>query len=295
MMKRKLRLYKPWTPYLYLAPAFVILITFVFLPLLQALIYSFQNYNVFTPPTAVGLKNYQSLLSDPVFLRSMKNTIIYFIGVVPPLVILPLFIAILVNQKLRGIKFFRAAYYLPVVTSMVVAGIAWKWIYADSGLLNYILISVLHVIKEPINWLTSPKTALYAVMAVTVWKGLGYYMVIYLAGLQSIPGEVWEAAEIDGATGFQKHVRITVPLLAPSMAVVAVMSSMAAMKVFDEIYIMTGGGPFGSTKTVVYYLYESAFTKLQMGYASAMGFILFFILLIFSIVSISISDRNYDV
>ena len=290
----KLRPYGKWTPYLYLIPALIIIGVFVFYPLIKIIIYSFQSYNVFTPATWIGFDNYKQVIKDKSFFSALYNTILYFIIVVPMLVILPVFIAILVNNKLRGIKFFRAAFYLPVITSMVVAGIAWKWIYADSGLLNYLLINILHIVTKPIPWLTSKDTALYSVMIVTIWKGLGYYMVIYLAGLQAISEDIWEAAEIDGASGLKKHILITLPLLTPYMAVVAVMSSMAAMKVFDEIYIMTGGGPFESTKTVVFYLYEYAFNKLEMGYASAVGVILFLILLVFSVISISISDKKVE-
>lgn len=295
MAKKRLNMYYAYTPYLYLFPALLIMIIFVFLPLIQAFIYSFQDYNVITRPRWIGFKNYEGLLKDHVFYKSLANTVIYFAGVVPVLIILPLFMGILVNKKIAGIKFFRAAFYLPVVTSMVVAGITWKWIYADTGILNHFLQNILRVTKEPIYWLSSPDTALYSVMAVTVWKGLGYYMVIYLAGLQAISTDIWEAALIDGATGLKKHLRITIPLLAPSMAVVAIMSSMAAMKVFDEIYVMTGGGPFNSSKTVVYHLYEAAFYNLRMGYASAIGFVLFAILIIFSLISIKISENNYEV
>ena len=292
--KSKLRPYSSFTPYLFLIPALVIIGVFVFYPLIKVIIYSFQSYNIFSPPKWIGTKNYANILKDKAFYAAFKNTILYFIIVVPTLVILPAFVAILVNNKLKGIKFFRATYYLPVVTSMVVAGIAWKWIYADSGILNYFLIGILHITKEPIPWLTSKDTALFSVMVVTIWKGIGYYMVIYLAGLQSISQDIWEAAEIDGASGIKKHFYITMPLLGPSMAIVAVMSSMAAMKVFDEIYVMTGGGPFNSTKTVVYYLYERAFSQLEMGYASAVGVILFVILLGFSIISIKIFDRKAE-
>jgi putative chitobiose transport system permease protein len=290
--KSKLSPYGKLTPYMFLIPALLILGIFVFYPLIKVIMYSFQSYNVFTPPEWIGTKNYENIIKDKAFHAALKNTILYFIIVVPILVVVPVFVAILVNSKLKGIKFFRATYYLPVITSMVVAGIAWKWIYADSGLLNYLLVNILHIIKKPIPFLTSKNTALYSVMIVTIWKGIGYYMVIYLSGLQAISQDIWEAAEIDGASGLKKHLFITFPLLAPSMAIVAVMSSMAAMKVFDEIYVMTGGGPFNSTKTVVYYLYERAFSQLEMGYASAVGVILFLILLVFSMISIKISDKK---
>jgi putative chitobiose transport system permease protein len=176
---------------------------------------------------------------------------------------------------------------------MVVAGILWKWMYTDRGILNYLLVEVLSILKEPVSYLTNPKTALYAVMVVTIWKGIGYYMVIYLAGLQSISSDIYEAATIDGASRFRQLVSLTIPLLAPTMAVVAIMSSMAAMKVFDEVYVMTGGGPFGTTRTLVFEIYDRAFDKLNFGYASAIGVVLFVILFMFSFISIKISEQKY--
>jgi putative chitobiose transport system permease protein len=287
-------LYKPYTPYLYLLPAALILIPFVFVALLQVFIYSVQQYNIFTPPRWIGISNYGELIKDKKFWTALWNTVKYFIGVVPLLVALPLLIAVLVNQKLRGVKAFRAIYYFPVITSMVVVGIAWKWIYAENGILNYILIDLFHILNEPLSWLSNGKTALPSVMVVTIWKGLGYYMIIYLAGLQSIPPHLFEAAEIDGANSFLQLIHITIPMLLPSISIVAIMSSMAAMKVFDEIYIMTGGGPYGSTRTMVFEIYYNAFEKIKIGYSSSMAVVLFFILLVFSFFSLKMSENKYE-
>lgn len=291
MKKNSLRPYKPYAPYLYLLPAMIIMFVFVFFPLLQAFYYSFHEYNLVAEPVFVGLDNYKKMFGDKNFLAALKNTFFYFLGVVPPLVIFPLMIAIIVNKKLRFIKAFRAAYYVPVITSMVVAAIAWNWIYDERGIFNYLLVKFIPFIHSPIPWLSSANTALFSVMVVTVWKGIGYYMVIYLAGLQGIPSDIWEAAEIDGATGLRKHLRITIPLSVPYIAVVLVMSSIAATKVFEEIYVLTGGGPYGSSRTLVYYIYETAFDNLKMGYASAMGFVLFLILLALSFVNEKISNK----
>lgn len=174
---------------------------------------------------------------------------------------------------------------------MVVVGITWKWVYADQGVLNYFLES-LGIIGEPVHWLTSTSTSIFAVMAVTVWKGLGYYMVIYLAGLQAIPGDLYEAADIDGASKWKQILHITIPLLMPSIMIVTIMSSISAMKVFEEIYVMTGGGPLNSTKTLVFYIYQEAFENLKMGYASAGGVILFLITLVFSILNIKFMNKR---
>lgn len=272
------------TPYLFLLPALIVLSLTVFWPALQAFYLSFTRfeYDLTQAPQWAGFSNLRRLWADPVFWQTLRNTVLYLVCVVPILVIAPLGLAILVNQKLRGIRWFRVAFYTPVVISMVVAGIAWRWIYADNGLLNQFLKAL--GVPEGIPWLTSPRFALFSVMVVTIWKGLGYYMVIYLAGLQSIPADLYEAAAIDGSDGIKKHWDITVPLMRPYLFLVAVISSISATKVFEEIYIMTQGGPRNSSKTIVYYLYEQAFQDLEMSYACTIGLVLFLIILSLSIV-----------
>ncbi|HEY9723667.1 MAG TPA: sugar ABC transporter permease, partial [Oscillatoriaceae cyanobacterium] len=214
-------------------------------------------------------------------------------GVVPALVVLPLLLAVLVNRALPGIGFFRAAYYLPVVVSMVVAGLMWKWIFAENGLLNYLGgLVVPYLAQHPVAWLSQPQTALAAVMVVTIWKGLGYYMMIYLAGLQTIPREIYESSAVEGATPWQQTLRLTVPLMAPSIAFVAIVSSISALKVFTEIYVMTQGGPLDASATTVYYLYEQAFENLHMGYANAVGMVLFVVILIFSMLNLRFFERG---
>ena len=274
------------TPYLFLLPALLVLGLTVFFPAIQAFYLSFTSYDLIQPPQWVGLKNFEKMLGDRLFWQSFFNTILYLIGAVPILVFTPLGLAILVNQKLRGINWFRAVYYLPVVVSMVVAGIAWKWIYAENGFLNQWGSLLWEGVfgkglnsPFPIPWLTSPNLALFSVIAVTVWKGLGYYMVIYLAGLQSIPAELYEAAELDGCGGWRKDWEITLPLMRPYLVLVGVISAISATKVFEEIYIMTQGGPRNSSKTIVYYLFEKGFEDLEIGYACSIGLVLFLIIL----------------
>ncbi|MBD2019672.1 sugar ABC transporter permease [Leptolyngbya sp. FACHB-36] len=276
------------TPYLFLLPALIVLGLTVFYPALQAFFLSFTRYeyDLTQPPIWIGFKNFQRLLVDPLFWQTFRNTLLYLVGVVPLLVTLPLGLAILVNQSLRGVRWFRVAYYTPVVISMVVAGIAWKWLYADRGLLNQLL--QLLGISEGIPWLTSPSLAVFSVMVVTIWKGLGYYMVIYLAGLQAIPADLYEAAAIDGSDGIQKHWDITVPLMKPYLLLVTVISAISATKVFEEIYIMTKGGPRNSSKTIVYYLYEQAFQDLEISYACTIGLVMFLIILGLSVLRLSV-------
>ena len=270
------------TPYLFLLPAIAFLCLTSFLPVLQAIYLSFTNYDFVGSPSFIGWQNYQNLWRDRTFWKVLGNTLVYLLFVVPSLVVLPLALAILVNQKLRSIKFFRAVYYFPVIVSVVVAGIAWKWVYAENGILNYFL-SIISFQPIKIPWLTDPKTAIFGIIAVVIWRGIGYYMVIYLAGLQAIPADLYEAAAIDGSDGWQKHFDITIPLMQPYIILVSIISSISAMKIFEEVYIMSQGGPANSTKTVVYYLYDKGFTSLEMGYASAIGVFLFLIIFIISI------------
>lgn len=281
---------KKYVPYLFLAPAAVILVLFFFIPFFESFLLSFQSYrNDIYNPQWVGLENYVKLFHAPIFWKTLANTFIYLIGVVPALVVLSLIIAILVNQKLAGIKIFRVLIYIPVIVSIVVAGIAWKWIYADNGILNY-LMSMFDISK--IGWLTDPRFSLYSVMAVTVWKGLGYYMVIYLAALTSVPKDLYEACDIDGASVLQKHLTVTVPHLMPTITLVSVISSISAMKVFVEIYVMTQGGPLNASKTIVYYIYQRAFENLDLGYASAAGIVLLVIVMALSILNIKFFEKN---
>ena len=294
---RKLRLPKaagglsPLVPYLFLLPACAIIGAFVLYPMLHAIMASLTDYNMITESRFVGGDNYRMLLQDPFFWNSLKNTLLYLLVVVPVLVIAPIFLALLVNRSLPGIKLFRAVFYLPVITSLVVTGLIWKWVYEEQGILNYFLLST-GITDDPVAFLTDPANALFSVMAVTVWTGLGYYMVIYLAGLQSIPRHLYEAAEVEGVSKWRQTLFITIPLLKPSIAVVAVMSSIAAMKVFEEVYVMTQGGPLDSTKTLVYFIYQSAFEEFEMGYAAAAGVVLFLLTLVLSLANLFLLRKD---
>ena len=282
--------YKVLIPYLFLVPAGIILMLFFFIPFFESFLLSFQSYrdNIYHPQW-IGLANYTELINSPIFWKTLLNTFIYLIGVVPVLVVIPLIIAVAVNQKLRGITIFRTLIYIPVIVSIVVAGIAWKWLYASNGILNYFM-SLIH--SPQIGWLTDPNIAIYSVMAVTIWKGLGYYMVIYMAALTAVPKDLYEAADIDGAGEFIKHLTVTVPSLRPTIALVSIISSISAMKVFVEIYVMTQGGPMNSSKTIVYYIYQRAFENLDLGYASAAGVVLLGIIMVLSIINMKFFEEK---
>jgi putative chitobiose transport system permease protein len=282
-------------PYVFLAPALVVLSLTVFYPIVQAMIWSVVQFDPIADTSIwVGLKNFQKLAKDQVFWLAFRNTILYLIVVVPLLASLPLGLAILVNQKLKGIRWFRVAYYTPVVISMVVAGFAWKWLYEGKGLFNQVLQSLG---LPAVQWLTSPGTALFAVMVVTVWKGLGYYMVVYLAGLQAIPADLYEAAAIDGSDGWRRHLDITVPLMRPYILLVAVISAISATKVFEEVYMMTRGGPLNASKTIVYYSFEQAFESLSadgFSYGCTIGLVMFLMILLLSVLRLGIQKLTDD-
>ncbi|HEY9685656.1 MAG TPA: sugar ABC transporter permease [Coleofasciculaceae cyanobacterium] len=283
-------MFRKQTPYLYLVLPAVFMIGFFFLPLFMAFKISLFDYShdLYTP-AFVGLQNYTNLAHSAPFWNALKNTFVFLLGVVPAMMILPIFLALLVNGQLKGIAVFRSLIYLPVVISMVVVGIAWRWLYADDGLINWML-SLVNLPK--VGWLVSPDIALYAVMIVVVWKGVAYYMMMYLAHLQSISQELYEAAEIDGASLWRKHWHVTIPHLRPSMVMVAIISTIGSLKIFTEIYVMTRGGPVSSTKTLVYYIYERAFENLDLGLASAAGIVLMLILLAFSILEMQLSPKE---
>ena len=270
----------------FLAPALVLLGISVLIPAALALLMSVSQsgLDVSEPLRFVGLANFRRLLADPMVARVSVTTFLYLVGVVPPIVLGALALAVLVNRQLPGIHWFRGAFYTPVLVSIVVAAIAFRWLYAENGLVNGWLAALLGDRFSPIGFLTSPLLALPAVMVVTLWKGLGYYMVIFLAGLQGISPDLYEAAALDGSEGWRKHLDITLPLLRPYLTLVAVISAIAATKVFEEVFLMTQGGPADATRTIVYYVYDQAFAELEISYACTVGLALFLAVLLLSLV-----------
>ena len=278
----------------FLLPALVLISLSVLVPALMALVMSFSatGLDVSEPLRFVGLANLQRLVSDPMVRRVLITTFLYLIGVVPPIVLGSLALAVLVNRGLPGTHLMRGAFYTPVLVSIVVAAIAFRWLYAENGLINGWMAALLGESFTPIGFLTSPQLALPAVMLVTLWKGLGYYMVIFLAGLQGIPKELYEAAELDGSEGWRQHLDITLPLLRPYVTLVAVVSSIAATKVFEEVFLMTQGGPADSTRTIVYYVYDQAFAELEISYACTLGLALFLLVLLFTLVRLAFAGNQ---
>lgn len=265
-------------------PALILLAVFFFLPFFDTILLSFKDFSSdIYNPSWVGFDNYLKLLSSHEFFEVIKNTFVFLFAVVPILVILPLIVAVFINQKIRGITLYKVLIYLPVVVSIVVVAIAFKWLYAWQGILNYFLELLC---LSPIGWLTDTNVAIFSVAIVTIYKGIGYYMMIYLAALMGVPKELYEACEIDGAGVLKKHLTVTVPHLMPTIALVATISSISALKVFVEIYVMTKGGPLNSTKTIVYYIYERAFENLDLSMAAAASVVLLLIVMAFSVINL---------
>jgi putative chitobiose transport system permease protein len=276
--------------YLFLLPALVLLAVFTFYPVVYGTVLSLFSYDIINPPRYVGLDQFQKLLRDRYFWIALTNSAKYVL-VVPVIQLCSILLAVLVNRRLRGIPAFRAAYYVPVITSWPVVGIMWTWMYDQAGIVNWVL-RALGALDRPISWLSHPTLTLYAVMFVTLWKGLGWYMVIYLAGLQSIPAEYEEAAGIDGASRARIFWTITVPLLRPYVLLASLISTMAAVKVFEEIYVMTRGGPFFSTYTMFMYIFDEAFQELNMGYAAALAVVLALVIMVFSVINFRVFRRG---
>jgi putative chitobiose transport system permease protein len=282
------------TPYLFLTPALVVIIVFVLIPIIAVVYFSFTEYNISTPPHWVGLKNYQVLLKDTIFRQAIVHSFVYLL-VTPILIFLSIILAIIVNRRLPGIHMFRSLFFIPVVSGSIAVGIAWRLMWDTNGIINGLLLS-LGVLKEPMQWLAEPAYTLPIAMALTVWLGLGYYMMIFLAGLQNIPEELYDAALIDGCNSWQKHWYVSIPGLRPQITFVTVISSLAALQVFNEIFTLTGGlgGILNSGVTMVFYLWRKAFRLNQAGMASAIAMVLLTITLAFSIINMRFLERGSE-
>lgn len=281
---------KFYTPYFFLAPALATLMVFFFLPVLVAFIMSGSDFDIYSLGNLrwvrwIWLNNYKTLASDPLFWKSLVNTS-YFVLIGGPLtIVIALFAAIGLNSKLLQLKsLFRLALFMPVVTTLVAVAVVWRYLYHPHfGALNYLL----HLIGiKPIDWLGDPNWAMPALIILAVWKNFGYYMMIFLAGLQAIPEYLYEAARLDGASWWQQFRFVTLPRLAPTMFFVTIITVIGYFQFFAEPYVMTQGGPLNSTLSIVLYLYQQGFRWWRMGYASAIGFVLFVIVFLLSMIQL---------
>lgn len=279
---------------LFILPSFLPLVAFLIVPMLAAVTLSFAQWDLLTSPSWVGIENYIELFKSASFWQTLKNSIIFILGYLPIVYISGLAAALALNKKFKGSTFLRAAYFLPVITSWVIVSLLWKWILnPEGGVVNSLLAAV--GIQGP-GWWTSTTWAMPTVIIASAWKDLGYVMLLLLAGLQSIPPEYQEAAAIDGASKTQILRSITLPLLTPATFFVIVISLINNFQVFDQIYLMTSGGPEGSTSVIVQQIVKNSFDYGRMGYASALSMVLFVIILSITLVQIKLQKRwvNYD-
>lgn len=275
---------------LFIAPAMILFAVFVILPAVTALVLSFTEYDILNPPRWTGWDNYRRVFQDSLFRRSLQNILLYCALYVPAMIGLSLLLAMALNRKRPGMAIFRAIYYLPVVTSPVAAATVWTWLLnRDFGVINTLLGYV--GINGP-AWLSNSDTALYAIVLVTLWQGLGGNMVIYLAGLQGVPQDLVEASRLDGAGAFEVFRDITWPMLRTTTLFVVTVTMIGSFQLFDQAYVMTQGGPGYATLTPVYNIYQSGFTRLQMGYASSQAFILFIIILAITIIQLRVNREH---
>ncbi len=257
-------------PYLFIAPYIIHFLVFISFPVLFSFFLMFNKWNIIAPMEFIGFQNFYRLFHDHQFFQSIINTLIFLIIHIPLQIIVALFFAVLLNKKLKFISFFRAAYFLPVVVSGVVVTIMWQQLYGyESGLLNRMLVDIG---LDKIGWLTNPKIAMPSIAIMATWKNVGLYIVLFLAGLQTVPQYLYESAELEGATAWQKFRYITLPMINPTMFMVIIFSTIGGFSLFIEPYVMTGGGPLNSTLSSVLYIYKQGFFYYHMGYAATLGF-----------------------
>ena len=273
------------TGWLFVSPALIGFGIFTFGAILYSLYLSFTDYDMFGTPEWVGLENYiKAFTNDEYFYQYFGNTFYFAIVLVPVVLVISLFLAILINKKVgRLTKAYRVALFLPSITSTVAVSMVWLWIFnPDMGILNNFLTAI--GFHNPPMWLSDPEWSKPALIIMRVWQMSGYYMLLFLAGLQTIPETLYEAAEVDGASSWQRFTRITVPMLSNTTFVVVILLIIESFNMFESIFVMTEGGPLGSTSTIMYYIYEQGFMSYNMGYASALAWILFALILVFTLI-----------
>lgn len=278
---------------LYVLPSFILLIIFCIIPIFMSGWYSFTDYNVMKAPAFTGISNYVKMFRDSYFIASMKNTLIYVLVTVPLQTILSLLFAAFLASKLSKARlggFLRSVMFIPVIASAVTAGTVWRIIFnADSGLLNSLL-GVFHI--PPVNWLGSKETALISICIVAIWKNVGYFLVIYYAGIMGISRDLFESSAVDGAKPLQQFRMITVPMLKPITYLVVTLGIIWSFQVFDLSYLMTGGGPGKATVTLVMSIYNSAFKQYRMGYACAQAIFLLLVVVVINVLEDKVFNRG---
>jgi len=278
-----------WFGYIYGGPVIIAFLVFNLYPMVLGLYLSFTKWDILSPPTFIGLGNWADLFKDDLLLRAVLQTLYYAVVSVAGATALSIALALALNQRLKTIGFYRTFFFLPAVTSLVAIAMVWRWIYnTEFGVLNAFLGSLG---INPVNWLGDPVLAMPAVILMSIWRSAGFNTVLFLAGLQGVPQEYYEAAEIDGASKWDRFVHITLPLISPTTFFVVVNGLIGSWQVFDQVYILTRGGPLLSTVTVVYLIYSNGFEWYKTGYAAAMAYGLFLIIIALTAIQFRLQKR----
>lgn len=292
-VRRRLRAALP--AYLFILPGMALFLIWTLYPLIYAFAMSFAEWNLIKPSQFVGLDNYRRALDDPIFWTALRNTLFYTVITVPGQMILGLGIALLLDAPLRARAFFRTVFYVPVVTSWVVVSLIFTYLFnSQAGLINWLLYDAIGLVDEPINWLGEARTANLAIAILGIWKGVGWTMVIFLAGLQSIPSSLYEAAATDGAGAWQRFRSVTLPLLRQTTLFVLVLLTIGGFQVFISVYIMTGGNPLHRTDVLLTYMYSNAFESLDLGYGAALSYIFALLVFVLSMAQIRLLRRPVE-
>jgi multiple sugar transport system permease protein len=287
--KRAFRFKESLWGYLFILPNLILVLVFTLIPVFFAFGVSLTDWNILSKPSFVGFENYTKIFNDPVARITLKNTLAFTAMSVPLRILLPLLLAVALNQKIRGLAFYRTCYYLPVISASVAVSMVFLWILdSNYGLLNRALVAIG---LDPVGWLTNPRVALFSIVIVTVWRGLGFNMIIFLAALQDVPKDLYDVADIDGANGLQKFFYLIIPLITPAIFFTLITGVIDSFQSFDLVYNMTDGGPARATYLVGYYIWRQAFEYLHMGYGAALAYLLFFAILLVTILQWSVRRR----
>ncbi len=283
-----------WKTWVIFLPGLVFVLLFTIYPIIKMFVMSFFDWNIGFQQSSpfIGIKNYIDVLTDPIAKIAIINTFVYALVTVPLQMIFGLFVALLINSVKKFSMLFKLGYYLPVITSWVVVALLFRYIFANSGLMNYLLVDVLRIANEPINWLSSRWSALGSAMLLGIWKGIGWNMIIFLAALQAVPKGLYEAADIDGANRVQKFLYVTLPSIKGTILFAIIMLTIGAFNTYTPIAILTGGNPMHQTEVVLTWMYFQTFDALNMGYSAALSMIVTMIIMVITIIVFGISNKK---
>jgi len=281
---------RKWLPYLLVSPYIIFVAVFVLFPVVFSFILTFHKWNIIAPMKFIGVDNYTRLFQDRLFWTSIVNTLKFLLLHIPLQIAVALFLAVLLNQKIKAVSFFRASFFMPVIVSGVVVTILWQQLFGyDSGIINRFVTGLGF---SKVGWLVDPDVAIYSIAVMATWKNVGLYIILFLVGLQTVPTQYYEAAKLEGATKWQQFYHITLPMINPTLFMVVILSTIGGFSLFIEPYIMTGGGPLNKTLSAVLYIYKQAFQYYNMGYSATLGFFYAFMIMLVVVIQKRVIEKE---